>query len=94
MEEYIIIYSPFITVKGKRIFASSYGLKAFRLRIPKSRYVKDKKRFQVSTLRPFCMQYNPSLLIRIILYYITFTAHLLYLWFVCTSLEWGNPSDK
>ena len=40
MEEYIIIYSPFITVKGKRIFASSYGLKAFRLRIPKSRYVK------------------------------------------------------
>ena len=72
MEEYIIIYSPFITVKGKRIFASSYGLKAFRLRIPKSRYVKIKKRFQVSTLRPF-LHAIQSLFVDqdyIILYYI------------------------
>ncbi len=35
---YIIIYTPYITVKGKRIFASSYGLKAFKLRIPIERY--------------------------------------------------------
>lgn len=38
MEEYIIIYTPYITVKGRRIFASSYGLKVFRLCIPKDRY--------------------------------------------------------
>ena len=38
MEEYIIIYTPYITVKGRRIFASSYGLKAFKLCIPKDRY--------------------------------------------------------
>ena len=38
MEEYIIIYTPYITVKGRRIFASSYGLKVFRLYIPKDRY--------------------------------------------------------
>lgn len=24
------IYTPYITVKGKRIYASAYGLKAFR----------------------------------------------------------------
>ena len=40
MEDYIIIYTPFITIKGKRIFAKSYGLKAFRLCIPKERYRK------------------------------------------------------
>lgn len=39
MKEYIIIYTPYITIKGRRIFASSYGLKAFRLCIPKDRYV-------------------------------------------------------
>ena len=38
MEEYIIIYTPYITIKGKRIYARSYGLKAFKLRIPKDRY--------------------------------------------------------
>ena len=38
MEEFIIIYTPYITIKGKRIFASSYGLKTFRLCIPKDKY--------------------------------------------------------
>ena len=38
MEEYIVIYTPYLTIKGKRIFASNYGLKAFRLCIPKERY--------------------------------------------------------
>lgn len=38
MEEYIIIYTPCITVKGRRIFASNYGLKVFRLEIPKDKY--------------------------------------------------------
>lgn len=39
MEEYIIIYTPYITIKGRRIFARKYGLKAFRLCIPKERYL-------------------------------------------------------
>lgn len=38
MEEYVIIYTPYITVKGQRIYARNYGLKAFRLRIPKCKY--------------------------------------------------------
>jgi len=38
MEEYIVIYTPYITVKGKRIYAASYGLKAFKLTIPASKY--------------------------------------------------------
>ena len=38
MEGYIIIYTPYITIKGKRIYANQYGLKAFRLCIPKDRY--------------------------------------------------------
>lgn len=38
MEEYIVIYTPYITIKGKRIYASRYGLKAFKLCIPKDRY--------------------------------------------------------
>jgi len=38
MEEYIIIYTPYITVKGRRIYASSYGLKVFRLEIPRDKY--------------------------------------------------------
>lgn len=38
MEEYIIIYTPYITVKDKRIYASRYGLKPFKLCIPKDRY--------------------------------------------------------
>ncbi len=38
MEEYVEIYTPYITVKGKRCYAHMYGLKAFKLRIPKDRY--------------------------------------------------------
>jgi len=38
MEAYVVIYTPYITVKGRRIYASSYGLKVFRLEIPKDKY--------------------------------------------------------
>lgn len=38
MEEHIIIYTSYITIKGKRIYASSYGLKAFKLCIQKKQY--------------------------------------------------------
>lgn len=37
-EEYITIYRPFITVKGKRIFARQKGLAAFPIIIPASKY--------------------------------------------------------
>lgn len=40
MGEYVIIYTSFITKNGKRIYAREYGLKAFPLKIPKSRYKK------------------------------------------------------
>ena len=33
-----IIYTPYITRKGVRIWAYRYGLKAFRLCIPKDKY--------------------------------------------------------
>lgn len=42
-DKYIIIYRPFITVKGKRIYASSRGLKAFPLKVRKSDNTKDKE---------------------------------------------------
>ena len=35
---YIVIYTPYITRNGKRIYASSYGKKAFRLEIPIDKY--------------------------------------------------------
>ena len=35
---YIIIYTPYITRNGVRIWASQYGLKAFRLKIPRDKY--------------------------------------------------------
>lgn len=38
MDDIIVIYTPYITVKGKRIYASSYGLKVFRLEIPRDKY--------------------------------------------------------
>lgn len=38
MEDYIVIYTPYVTKNGKKIFASQYGLKAFRLEIPKEKY--------------------------------------------------------
>lgn len=34
----IVIYRPFITVKGKRIYAWQKGLKAFRIEIPADKY--------------------------------------------------------
>lgn len=34
----VVIYRPFITVKGKRIYASQVGLKVFRLEIPRDKY--------------------------------------------------------
>lgn len=35
---YIVVYTPYITRNGKRIYASSYGKKAFRLEIPANKY--------------------------------------------------------
>lgn len=32
--EYRVVYSTYITVKGKRIYAYQYGLKAFRFLVP------------------------------------------------------------
>ena len=37
-EEYIVVYTPYITRDGKRIWASQYGLKVFRLEIPRDKY--------------------------------------------------------
>jgi hypothetical protein len=34
-EEAIYIYRPYITVKGRRIFAYERGLKAFKIRVRK-----------------------------------------------------------
>ena len=36
--DYVLVYTPYITRKGVRIWASQYGLKAFCLRIPRSKY--------------------------------------------------------
>ena len=33
-KEYVLVYTPYITRKGVRIWASQYGLKVFCLRIP------------------------------------------------------------
>ncbi len=38
MDDYIIIYTPYITRNGVRIWASQYGHKVFRLVIPRSKY--------------------------------------------------------
>ena len=35
---YIVIYTPYITRNGNRIYASSYGKKVFRLEIPANKY--------------------------------------------------------
>ncbi len=34
----VVIFVKWITVKGKRIYASSCGKKAFRLEIPRDKY--------------------------------------------------------
>jgi len=36
--DYVDVYTPYITVKGKRIYAVHHGLKVFHLRIPKDKY--------------------------------------------------------
>ncbi len=36
--EYIYIFTPYITRRGVRIWAHNYGLKAFCLRIPREKY--------------------------------------------------------
>jgi hypothetical protein len=38
--DYITIFTPYVTRNGKRIFASTYGMKAFRLDIPREKYRK------------------------------------------------------
>lgn len=37
-KEYILIYRPYITRNGVRIWAYQYGLKAFCLKIPREKY--------------------------------------------------------
>lgn len=37
-KEYVIIYTPYITRNGVRIWAHQYGLKAFCLKIPREKY--------------------------------------------------------
>ncbi len=36
--EYVLIFTPYITRKGVRIWAAQYGLKVFCLRIPREKY--------------------------------------------------------
>lgn len=38
VEEYVLIFTPYITRKGVRIWARQYGLEAFCLKIPRSKY--------------------------------------------------------
>ena len=35
---YVVIYTPYITKNSRRIYASSYGKKAFRIEIPIDKY--------------------------------------------------------
>lgn len=37
-DDYVVIYTPYITRKGVRVWAYQYGLKAFCLRIPREKY--------------------------------------------------------
>ena len=37
-KKYILVYTPYITRNGERIWASQYGLKAFCLKIPRDKY--------------------------------------------------------
>ncbi len=38
VDDYVEIFTPYITRKGVRVWASQYGLKAFCLRIPREKY--------------------------------------------------------
>lgn len=37
-KDVVVIYTPWITRGGKRVYASQYGLKVFKLEIPRSKY--------------------------------------------------------
>jgi hypothetical protein len=36
--DFIVIYRPWITIKGRRLYASHFGKKAFRLMIHRDKY--------------------------------------------------------
>lgn len=36
-DDFVVIYTRYITINGRRIYASDYGLRAFRLVIPRSK---------------------------------------------------------
>lgn len=36
--DFVLVYTAYITVKGHRIYASQHGLKAFCLKIPREKY--------------------------------------------------------
>ena len=36
--DYVLVYTPYITRKGVRIWAYQYGLKAFCLKLPRDKY--------------------------------------------------------
>jgi len=36
-DERVEIFTPFVTVKGKKLFASAYGLKVFKILVPRSK---------------------------------------------------------
>ena len=38
VEEYVLVYTPYIIRKGVQVWASQYGLEAFCLKIPRSKY--------------------------------------------------------
>jgi hypothetical protein len=37
-DDVVVIFVKWITIKGKRVYASKYGKKAFRLEIPREKY--------------------------------------------------------
>jgi hypothetical protein len=37
-DDVVVIYVKWITIKGKRVYASHFGKKAFRLEIPRDKY--------------------------------------------------------
>jgi len=37
-DDYVVIYRPWITIKGRRVYAWQVGKKAFRLVIPRDKY--------------------------------------------------------
>ncbi len=37
-DDVVVIYTPYITRNGRKIWASEYGLKVFRIEIPRDKY--------------------------------------------------------